>query len=87
MAGLLELNDARDQVIEGDCIENMRRLPAGSVDLVFADPPYNLQLEGELPPSRQFQGRRRATTSGTSSPSFADYDRFTRDWLTAAGAC
>ena len=83
MAGLLELNDARDQVIEGDCIENMRRLPEGSVDLVFADPPYNLQLEGEL---------RRPDNSKVDAvddhwdqfASFADYDRFTRDWLAAA---
>jgi modification methylase len=83
MAGLLELNDARDQVIEGDCIENMRRLPEGSVDLVFADPPYNLQLEGEL---------RRPDNSKVDAcddhwdqfASFADYDRFTRDWLSAA---
>jgi modification methylase len=83
MAGLLNLDDARDQVIEGDCIENMRRLPAGSVDLVFADPPYNLQLEGEL---------RRPDNSKVDAcddewdqfSSFADYDRFTRDWLSAA---
>ena len=37
-----------DAVIEGDCLAAMARLPAGSVDLVFADPPYNLQLAGAL---------------------------------------
>jgi modification methylase len=85
MAEHLELNDLRDRVIEGDCVEAMRRLPAGSVDLVFADPPYNLQLEGEL---------RRPDNSKVDAvddhwdqfASFADYDRFTRDWLAAARA-
>ena len=37
-----------DRLIRGDCIAAMRALPAKSVDLVFADPPYNLQLGGEL---------------------------------------
>ena len=38
----------RNQIILGDTIEELSRLPAGSVDLVFADPPYNLQLGGDL---------------------------------------
>ena len=37
-----------NQIIQGDCIANMNALPANSVDLVFADPPYNLQLGGDL---------------------------------------
>ena len=37
-----------DQILVGDCIELMRSLPEASVDMVFADPPYNLQLGGEL---------------------------------------
>jgi modification methylase len=86
MAGVLALDDARDRVIEGDCIETMRQLPEASVDLVFADPPYNLQLEGEL---------RRPDNSKVDAcddhwdqfASFADYDRFTRDWLMAARRC
>ena len=36
------------QILDGDCIEAMRGLPDSSVDLVFADPPYNLQLGGDL---------------------------------------
>jgi modification methylase len=60
----------------------LRDLPADSVDLVFADPPYNLQLEGRL--SRPDQ----STVDGVDDDwdkfaSFADYDRFTRDWLQA----
>ena len=37
-----------DTILEGDCIAALERLPARSVDLVFADPPYNLQLGGDL---------------------------------------
>ncbi len=51
-----------DRVLVGDCIELMDGLPAGSVDMVFADPPYNLQLGGELlrpDNSRGRCGRRR----------------------------
>ena len=33
-----------NQILDGDCIERMNALPAGSIDLIFADPPYNLQL-------------------------------------------
>ena len=37
-----------NQILGGDCIEILNSLPAGSVDLIFADPPYNLQLKGDL---------------------------------------
>jgi len=37
-----------DTVIEGNCLEVLPSLPAESVDLIFADPPYNLQLQGDL---------------------------------------
>ena len=37
-----------DTILKGDCITELEKLPAASVDLIFADPPYNLQLEGEL---------------------------------------
>ena len=37
-----------DAILAGDCVEVMRALPEASVDLIFADPPYNLQLKGEL---------------------------------------
>ena len=40
--------DNLDRVLVGDCIDLMRGLPASSIDMVFADPPYNLQLGGEL---------------------------------------
>ncbi len=67
----------------GDSIAELKKLPAASVDLVFADPPYNLQLEGAL--SRPDQSMVDAVDDDWDKfASFADYDRFTRDWLTEA---
>ncbi len=61
----------------------MERLPEESVDLVFADPPYNLQLAGELtrPDNSRVDGVEEAWDKFAD---FASYDRFTRDWLAAA---
>ena len=41
-------SESASQIIIGDCVAEMSKLPAGSVDLVFADPQYNLQLKGDL---------------------------------------
>ncbi|MEX2298839.1 MAG: site-specific DNA-methyltransferase, partial [Dongiaceae bacterium] len=73
----------RDRILVGDCIELMNKLPAGSVDLVFADPPYNLQLGGELlrPNNSRVDG---VEADWDKIGDFADYDRFTRAWLVAA---
>ena len=77
------LKSSLDQVLEGDCVEIMHALPEACADLVFADPPYNLMLEGEL--RRPDNSRVDAVDDGWDQiGSFADYDRFTRDWLTAA---
>lgn len=70
-------------ILDGDCIEVMNALPAASIDLIFADPPYNLQLKGEL--HRPDNSRVDAVDDDWDQfSSFAAYDRFTRDWLTAA---
>src|ERR1700753_650034 len=72
-----------DQVIEGDCIERMNAMPEGSVDLIFADPPYNMQLQGEL--RRPNQSKVDAVDDHWDQfASFQTYDRVTKDWLTAA---
>jgi modification methylase len=72
-----------DRILVGDCIALMNGLPAGSVDMVFADPPYNLQLEGELlrPNNSRVDG---VEEDWDRFADFADYDRFTTDWLAAA---
>ena len=66
-----------DSVIVGDCIEALNRLPEASIDLVFADPPYNLQLNSEL--YRPDNSRVDAVDDDWDKfASFAAYDAFTR---------
>jgi len=78
-AGVLPVN----QILAGDCIEVMNGLPEGSVDLIFADPPYNLQLKGALHrPDNSLVDA--VDDDWDQFSSFAAYDRFTRDWLKAA---
>src|SRR3954453_2208622 len=70
----------RDLVIVGDCVDEMNKLPEACVDLVFADPPYNLQLEGAL--SRPDQSLVDAVDDDWDKfADFASYDAFTRRWL------
>ncbi len=72
-----------DTILVGDCIDHMNALPAGSVDLIFADPPYNLQLEQGL--TRPDQSKVDAVDDDWDKfDSFAHYDQFTRAWLKAA---
>ena len=78
-AGIPHLN----QIIRGDCVAAMDRLPDNSVDLIFADPPYNLQLEGAL--HRPDQSKVDACDDHWDQfESFAAYDAFTRAWMLAA---
>ncbi len=74
---------ALDTLIAGDCIAEMAKLPAGSVDMIFADPPYNLRLGGELtrPNNSRVDG---VDHHWDRFDGDAAYDRFTRDWLAAA---
>ncbi len=71
-----------DRIIVGDCVEALGRLPEASVDLVFADPPYNLQLNSELlrPDNSRVDG---VDDDWDKFGSFAAYDAFTRGWLQA----
>ena len=70
-------------ILEGDCIEAMRSLPSESVDLIFADPPYNLQLKGEL--HRPDNSKVDAVDDHWDQfSSFRAYDEFTREWLAEA---
>src|ERR671924_1199858 len=70
------------QILVGDCIAEMAKLPAESVDLVFADPPYNLQLQGDL--KRPDDSRVDAVDDAWDKfSSFSAYDDFTRAWLVA----
>ncbi|MDO5643737.1 MAG: site-specific DNA-methyltransferase [Paracoccus sp. (in: a-proteobacteria)] len=72
-----------NQILAGDCIEVMNALPEASVDLIFADPPYNLQLRGDL--HRPDNSRVDAVDDHWDQfDSFGAYDQFTREWLAAA---
>ncbi|WP_029060196.1 site-specific DNA-methyltransferase [Stappia stellulata] len=71
-----------DTILKGDCVAALERLPKNSVDLVFADPPYNLQLGGDL--HRPDQSRVDACDDHWDQfASFEAYDAFTRAWLLA----
>jgi DNA modification methylase len=76
-AGELEINE----IHHGDCLDLIRRFPSGTVDLIFADPPYNLQLNRDLyRPDRSLVS---AVDDGWDKfDSFSSYDAFTNEWLT-----
>ncbi len=69
-------------IIHGDCINELQKIPAGSIDTVFADPPYNLQLKKDLyrPNQTKVNG---VDDQWDKFNSFQDYDEFTRSWLDA----
>ena len=72
-----------DTILSGDCAAAMDALPADSVDLIFADPPYNLQLRGDL--HRPDNSKVDAVDDHWDQfDGFRAYDAFTRDWLRAA---
>mgnify|MGYP003363296208 CR=1 FL=1 len=72
-----------DRIIRGECVDVMRGLPSGSVDCIFADPPYNLQLRGELrrPDDTLVDG---VDDEWDKFSDLEEYDRFTRAWLSEA---
>ncbi len=72
----------RNKIISGDCIEVLQTLPSDSVDMVFADPPYNLQLNGGLlrPNNSEVKG---VDDAWDRFKDFEDYDKFTFEWLSA----
>lgn len=72
-----------NQILQMDCVDAMRTLPDACVDMVFADPPYNLQLGGDL--SRPDGSMVDAVNDDWDKfETFAAYDRFTREWLAEA---
>ncbi|HYA06757.1 MAG TPA: site-specific DNA-methyltransferase [Xanthobacteraceae bacterium] len=75
-------NSPAARVVVGDCVAELSKLPAHCVDLVFADPPYNLQLRGDL--KRPDDSRVDAVDDDWDKfASFAAYDDFTRAWIAA----
>jgi modification methylase len=76
------MNFGPETILEGDCVERLGELPEKSVDLIFADPPYNLQLGGDLlrPDNSKVDA---VDDHWDQFASFEAYDAFTRAWLTA----
>jgi len=77
-----KLENILNKIIVGDSLKELKRLPEMSVDLVFADPPYNLQLDGELlrPNNTRVDG---VHHDWDKFKNFETYDKFTSDWLKA----
>jgi DNA modification methylase len=72
-----------NQILHGDCIEILKALPENSVDLIFADPPYNLQLRNDL--YRPDMSKVDAVNDGWDQfDDFKAYDDFTSKWLSAS---
>ena len=72
-----------NSILQGDTIDLMQQLPSNSIDLIFADPPYNLQLNGNL--CRPDHTMVKAVTEDWDRFSnFQDYDLFCEKWLTEA---
>jgi site-specific DNA-methyltransferase (adenine-specific) len=69
-----------DTIIQGDCVEILQTLPEKSIDLIFADPPYNLQLQNTLVRPNQTQVDA-VDDAWDKFASFQEYDNFTRSWL------
>ncbi|MES2729581.1 MAG: DNA methyltransferase [Pseudomonadota bacterium] len=76
----LSTDNIKDRILQGDCLDILRQLPDASVDLVFADPPYNLQLQGSLhrPDNSMVDA---VDDAWDQFDSFAAYDTFSRAWL------
>jgi modification methylase len=72
-----------NQILQGDCVELLKSFPENSVDLIFADPPYNLQLRNDL--YRPNMTKVDAVNDGWDQfKGFVEYDAFTREWLSAS---
>lgn len=73
-------NIETDRIICGDCIEEMKKMPDQCVDLIFADPPYWLRVDGVLHRvnGNQYDG---CDDEWDKFSSIEDYKKFTKEWL------
>lgn len=77
---LFKISEIKNTIIEGDTIENLKKIPDGSIDLIFADPPYFMQTEGELlrTDGTKFQG---VEDEWDKFNDYNEYDKFCFEWL------
>ena len=72
--------DFKNKIINGDSIEELKKIPRETFDLIFADPPYNLQLKSEL--TRPDRSKVSAVNDKWDQfENFKKYDEFTYEWL------
>ncbi|WP_440677704.1 site-specific DNA-methyltransferase [Candidatus Pelagibacter sp. HIMB1587] len=73
-------SDFKNKIINGDSLEELKKIPRETFDLIFADPPYNLQLKGEL--TRPDRSKVSAVNDKWDQfENFKKYDEFTYEWL------
>ena len=77
---MFNINDILNTIIKGDIVENLKKIPSNSVDLIFADPPYFMQTEGTLlrTEGTVFDG---VDDEWDKFDSYEEYDEFCRNWL------
>lgn len=77
---IFDINKIKNTIIEGDTIENLKKIPDESIDLIFADPPYFMQTEGELhrTDGTKFQG---VEDEWDKFSNYNEYDKFCFEWL------
>ena len=70
----------KNKIINGECIEELKKIPDKSFDLIFADPPYNLQIGEKLkrPDDSKVNG---VDDKWDKFESFKHYDNFCKNWL------
>ena len=75
-----KIDEYINKIIQGDCIENLKNIPSESIDLIFADPPYFMQTEGELlrTDGTKFQG---VEDEWDKFDDYKQYDKFCTEWL------
>ncbi len=80
MVEIIDLSKVENKIILGDCIEELRKFPDESIDLIFADPPYFMQTEGELirPEGSKFAG---VEDEWDKFDGYKEYDKFCFEWL------
>lgn len=76
----MEIKEIENKIISGDCVEELKKIPDNSIDLIFADPPYFMQTEGELirPEGSKFSG---VEDDWDKFKGYNQYDEFCFNWL------
>ena len=76
----MDIEQLKNQILNGNCIDELKKIPDESFDLIFADPPYNLQIGKKLkrPDNSKVNG---VNDKWDQFRSFEQYDKFCKDWL------